>query len=97
MGGRGPQRQVGEDLLEDLGLGNTGNDPHRSFTPGAEQRIGLIDLLDQLAPALFEGRSACGWGDCYGPFGGYFLRLMLCLFPFSTAGVAVPTVVSYSC
>ena len=24
-------------------------------TPRAEQRIGLIDRLDQLAPALFEG------------------------------------------
>jgi hypothetical protein len=46
----------GVDLFDDLGLVNNGNDPHRSFTPRTAQGIGLIDLLDQLGPALLEGR-----------------------------------------
>ena len=45
--------QVGEGLLADLMLGHKGNDPHRSPPLCANQRISLIDLLNQLGPALF--------------------------------------------
>ncbi len=51
-----PQPQVAEDLLDDVGLINKGNDAHGAPAPLTHQRISLIDLLDQLGPALLEDR-----------------------------------------
>ena len=60
--GRGrPQPQVGDDLPDDLGLVKKGHDAHRAPTPRTTQGIGLIDFLDELGPALCEGRRDRGW------------------------------------
>ncbi len=56
MGRMRPQPQVGEDFLDDLALVNEGDDAHGAPTPLTHQRISLIDLLDQLGPALLEDR-----------------------------------------
>ena len=63
MTGERPQPQVGEDLLDDLALVNKGDDAHRAPTPWTKQEIGLIDLSDELGPALFEHRRARRWGN----------------------------------
>ncbi len=46
--------EVGEDLLDDRGLVNECDDPHRAATAGAQQGIGLIHLFDQPNPLLLE-------------------------------------------
>ncbi len=58
MRGMGPQPQVAEDLLDDVGLINNGDDAHRAPTPLTQQRIGRMHFLNQLGPALLEDRGA---------------------------------------
>jgi hypothetical protein len=50
MGWGGPKAQVRQDLLDDLGLFDAGDEPHGSATARADQRIHLGDLLDQPRP-----------------------------------------------
>ena len=57
----GPHPEVGEDLSNDFGLFNEGDDPHWSGTPGTTERIRLIDLFDQPCP-----RALCGRGGDLG-------------------------------
>ncbi len=44
---RGPQAEVGEDLLDHLRLLDEGDDPHCSRTAGAHEGVYFVDLLDQ--------------------------------------------------
>jgi hypothetical protein len=60
VGGPSPEPQVGQDLLDDRGLVNDCDDPDRSATLWTEQRIDLIDLFDEMSPALLE---CPGWGE----------------------------------
>jgi len=47
-----------EDLLNDLGLLDEGDDPHGSATAGTHEGVHLVDLLDQTSP----GALRCGGG-----------------------------------
>ena len=47
-----PEAEVGEELFDDHGLVYDRDGPHRSPTLGTEQRINLINLLDEMGPAL---------------------------------------------
>ena len=54
---RRPDPEVGQDLLDDLGLFDECDDPHSSGTPGTHERIHLVDLLDQPCPRALRGRG----------------------------------------
>jgi hypothetical protein len=54
---------VGEDLLDDRGLVNERNDPHGASAPWAEQWFRLIDLFDEVRPALLERPRERGGRD----------------------------------
>jgi len=58
VGLRGPDPEVGQDLLNDRGLANEGYDRHRAATPWAQQGSGLIRLFDQPSPPLFKGPAS---------------------------------------
>ena len=79
MSGMWPQPQVGENFLDDLALVNEGDDAHRAPTPLTQQRIGLMDLLDQVRPALLEERRARWWGNLDRACGRSLLGWLLCL------------------
>ncbi len=49
-----PESEVGQDLLNDRGLVNEGDDPHRAATAGAQLGIGLTHLFDQPNSLLLE-------------------------------------------
>jgi len=53
----GPHPEVGEDLSNDFGLFNEGDDPHGSHTPGTQERIHLVGLFDQPCPRALRGRG----------------------------------------
>jgi len=58
MGGVGPQPQVGEDLLDDVGLVNEGDDAHRSAVPPrTQERIGFIDVFQVPEGTHWAGRT----------------------------------------
>jgi len=67
MGGGGPLRQaqgraqaeMREDLLDHLRLLDERDDPHWPATPGADQRVHLVDLLDQPRPGALRRRWGC--------------------------------------
>ena len=69
MSGMWPQPQVGENFLDDPALVNKRDDAHGAPTPLTHQRISLIDLLDQLGPALLEERRSRRWRDLAHAFG----------------------------
>lgn len=58
-----PEAEVGQDLLNDLGPVNKGDDPHQSPTLRAEQGIGPVDLFDLLRPAPSQGLRGRRWGN----------------------------------
>jgi hypothetical protein len=41
----GPEAEVGQDVLDDRGVVNEGDDPHRAATLRPEHQLHLIDLL----------------------------------------------------
>jgi hypothetical protein len=49
-----PHAEVGQNLFDDLLLINEGNDPHRAPTLRPEQGIDLVDLFDEVGPAVLE-------------------------------------------
>ena len=50
MRGDRPDSQVGENLLDHRGLLDEGVEPHWSRAPGADERIHLVDVLDEPCP-----------------------------------------------
>ena len=48
---------MGQDLRDDGGLTDEGDDPHRDGAGRANQRIHLAHLLDQLHPGALRGSS----------------------------------------
>jgi hypothetical protein len=53
---------VGEDLFDHLGLFDAGDEPHWSRTPRADERIHLVDLLDQASASSTERRAQARFG-----------------------------------
>ena len=58
MAGGRPEAEVGQDLLDHVGLLDEGDDAHWSTTPGADQRVHLADLLDEARPSVIRLRWA---------------------------------------
>ena len=54
MQARWPEPEMRQNLPDDLGLLDDGDDPHWSRTPGAEEPIHLVDLLDEPGPGPFR-------------------------------------------
>ncbi len=54
MRGVGPQAEMGQDCLNHVRLVDKSDDAHGSATAWTQQGIGLMDLLDQVRPALPE-------------------------------------------
>ena len=52
-------REVTEDRVDHLGLGDNGDDPHGLPTPLADQWVNLIDTSNQGSPHPTEGARAC--------------------------------------
>ena len=61
VGGARPQPSVGQDLLDDLGLVNEGDDPHRSPTLGTEQRSDLIHVFGRRERMCEHRRNSPRW------------------------------------
>ncbi len=55
VGVGGPQPEVTEDLLDDRGLVNEGDDSHGDTLLGAEQGIGVVALFDEVRPPSMVG------------------------------------------
>ena len=94
MSGMRPQPQVCQNFLNDVGLVNKGDDAHGAPTPLTQQGIGLIDLLDQLGPALFEKRRARRWGNLDNSGGRCVLSLLFGLLAFPPIDVTEPTIIA---
>jgi len=47
--------KVAQDLRDDPALGNERDDAHRRATPGAEERIDLVDAAEKFGPPSAEG------------------------------------------
>lgn len=47
--------QVPQDLVDDLVVDDEGDDPHPAAAAGADERVDLVDTLDQLGPPAAEG------------------------------------------
>jgi len=73
---------------------NKGDDAHRAPTPWTQQGIGLIDLLDELSPALFEHRRARRWGNLNRACGRSSLGWLLYLVALPSADIAVPAIIA---
>jgi len=80
---------VSEDLFDDLGLVNEGDDAHGAPTPCTQQGIGLVDFLDQVCPALFEKRRARRRRNLDSSGGRCVLSLLFGLLAFPPIDVAV--------
>ena len=50
-----PDPEVGQDLLDDFGVLDEGDDPHWSRIPGTDGRVRFVDLLDQPCPRTLRG------------------------------------------
>ena len=54
-----------ENLSDDGGLDDEGQELHRGIASGTGQRIDLVDTVDELSPLLAQSgpgrRSVCGW------------------------------------
>jgi len=55
VGWGGPEAQVSQDLFNHLRLFDERENPHGSATGGADQRVHLVDLLDQPRPGALHG------------------------------------------
>ena len=60
-----------KDLFNNIALVDEADDPHLSFTLGTGKRIALIDLSDEVGPALnavarvWKKKLAAKQNDCY--------------------------------
>jgi len=86
----GPHPEVGEDLSNDFGLFNEGDDPHWSRASGAQERIHLVHLLDEPCPRALRGRD----GDLGEFLDGRWL-FSLGLPALASTDITVPPVVSH--
>ena len=57
VGWGGPEAQVGQDLLDELGLFDEREDPHGSATVRTDERIHLVNLFDEPRPRALRGRQ----------------------------------------
>ena len=53
-----PDTQMAENLLDDLGIVNHGDEAHGVLADGAAERVHVPDPEDEVPPAL--GREFCG-------------------------------------
>ena len=79
---------MAQDGLDDLPILNETDDPHGSPTFRADERIDLIDFLNQPGPAFPAGRRGSIGFDDTGD-GAFFGKLL----SFPPGNVAVPTVI----